>query len=82
MRSNLSPENGDMTNSITGRDAVTIVGAAAWGLGDISDRPSPGGILLKVPRENANGTSDEDHLETQDLCRDGHRDRVHDPDIV
>lgn len=70
-----------MTNRMTGRDAVTTVGATAWGLGDLPARPSPGRILLKVPGENTNGTSDEDHMETRDLCRDGHRDRVHDPDI-
>lgn len=66
---------------MTGRGAVNIVGTAAQGLGDTSDRPSPGGILPKVSWENTNGKRDEGHMETQDLCRDGHRDRVHDPEI-
>lgn len=57
------------------------MGVAAQGLGDTSDRPNPGGILPKVSGENTNGKRDEGHMEIQDLCRDGHRDCVHDPEI-
>lgn len=70
-----------MTNNMAGRDAVTIAVMAAYGLGDISDRPNPEGILPKVAQENANGTCDDGHMGTWDLYKDGHRDCVHNPGI-